>query len=70
MQTLASVGGNHNLEHKIVSEEQNIFFSPPFLKQLNPWHMKVLGAGAESEPQLPAYATTTATPSCIFELPL
>jgi len=28
---------------------------------LHPWHMEVPGLGASSEPQLPAYATATAT---------
>ena len=34
------------------------------------WHMEVLRLGVESELQLPAYATATATPdlSCIWEL--
>ena len=37
---------------------------------LHPWHTEVSRLGVEAEPQLPAYATDTATrdPSHVFEL--
>ena len=40
-----------------------------FLLQLHPWHMEVPRLGVESEWQVPAYTTATATqdPSCVFD---
>ena len=34
----------------------------------HPWHMEVPRLGVESELQLLAYATATATPSCVCDL--
>lgn len=50
--------------------KKNKFFFFFFFSWLHLWHVEVSRLGAELEPQLPAYATATATPdlSCICNL--
>ena len=59
-------------EKKIILGSRFFFlFSFFFFLGLHPWHMEVPRLGVESEPQLPAYTTATATrdPRHICDLP-
>ena len=57
------------IPHSLMVAQKNTFF-PPAFSWLHLWHMVFLRLKVESELQVPAYTTATATqdPSCIFDL--